>query len=199
MGFKCQKQNPPNLLQQDTCLPHIPRKQTVLQPTPGPIGTQWLEDLFCKPSQHNEPPIPGPSQSSKSQVPLHEDALTCEPEPEVSPTQSTKEPFGKSPLYFFYSYQLWLTPPFTISSSSHYSPLCHYHQEYALRLPLPQRSQPPPPLGNKLPPFPQWGLEGIYPLATNPNSSLSNHPRLNQQNLVGALPIAPHDSLHGCD
>ncbi|MBW0478619.1 hypothetical protein O181_018334 [Austropuccinia psidii MF-1] len=32
-----------------------------------------------------------PSQSSESQVPSHEDALTREPEPEVAPTQSTEE------------------------------------------------------------------------------------------------------------
>ncbi|MBW0560115.1 hypothetical protein O181_099830 [Austropuccinia psidii MF-1] len=35
-----------------------------------------------------------PSQSSESQVPSHEDALTCEPEPEVAPTQSTEENFA---------------------------------------------------------------------------------------------------------
>ncbi|MBW0554888.1 hypothetical protein O181_094603 [Austropuccinia psidii MF-1] len=50
-----------------------------------PHGTQWLEELF------REPPIPGPSPSSKPP----EDAPTCEPEPEVAPTQSTEEPFGK--------------------------------------------------------------------------------------------------------
>ncbi|MBW0525605.1 hypothetical protein O181_065320 [Austropuccinia psidii MF-1] len=37
----------------------------------------------------------------------HEDTLTCEPEPEVAPTQSTDEPFGKSPLDLFDSYQLF--------------------------------------------------------------------------------------------
>ncbi|MBW0583428.1 hypothetical protein O181_123143 [Austropuccinia psidii MF-1] len=181
MGFKHQKQNPPNLLQQDTCLPHIPCKQTLLQPTPGPIGTQWLEDLFCKPSQHNETPIPGPSQSSKSQVPLHEDALTCEPEPEV-PQHNPQRNLLLVPLL----------PAVSLSSR-----ICLLAPP--LHLPLPQRSQPPPPLGNKLPPFPQWGLAEIYQLANNPNSSLSNCPRLNQQNLVGELPIAPHDSLNGSD
>ncbi|MBW0554325.1 hypothetical protein O181_094040 [Austropuccinia psidii MF-1] len=42
-----------------------------------------------EPSQHNEPPIPGPSPSSEPP----EDVLTCEPEPEVAPTQSTEDPF----------------------------------------------------------------------------------------------------------
>ncbi|MBW0581484.1 hypothetical protein O181_121199 [Austropuccinia psidii MF-1] len=45
-------------------------------------------------SQHDEPPIPGPIQSSES----HEDTSTHEPQPEVSPTQSREEAFGKSPL-----------------------------------------------------------------------------------------------------
>ncbi|MBW0504306.1 hypothetical protein O181_044021 [Austropuccinia psidii MF-1] len=56
------------------------------QPTPGPSGTQWSEDLFCKPCQHNGPPIPGLSPP--------EDVATCEPEPEVAPTQSMEEPFA---------------------------------------------------------------------------------------------------------
>ncbi|MBW0551816.1 hypothetical protein O181_091531 [Austropuccinia psidii MF-1] len=51
-------------------------------------GTQWSENLSCDPSQHDEPPIPGPSPSSETP----EDVLTCEPEPEVAPTQSTEEP-----------------------------------------------------------------------------------------------------------
>ncbi|MBW0578188.1 hypothetical protein O181_117903 [Austropuccinia psidii MF-1] len=42
-----------------------------------------------KPSQTKEPPIPGPSPSSKPP----EDVLTCEPEPEVALVQSTEEPF----------------------------------------------------------------------------------------------------------
>ncbi|MBW0495675.1 hypothetical protein O181_035390 [Austropuccinia psidii MF-1] len=62
----------------------MPCKQTPRQPTPGPSGTQWLEELFCK------PPIPGPSPSSKPP----EDVPTCEAEPEVAPTQSTEEPFA---------------------------------------------------------------------------------------------------------
>ncbi|MBW0563996.1 hypothetical protein O181_103711, partial [Austropuccinia psidii MF-1] len=40
------------------------------------------------------------------------------PEPEVATTQSTEEPFGKSPLLFLHSYQLFLTFSLTISSSS---------------------------------------------------------------------------------
>ncbi|MBW0556577.1 hypothetical protein O181_096292 [Austropuccinia psidii MF-1] len=53
-------------------------------------GTQWSEDLFQETSQHNEPPIPGPIQSSES----HEDTSTHEPEPEVAPRQSREENFA---------------------------------------------------------------------------------------------------------
>ncbi|MBW0483012.1 hypothetical protein O181_022727 [Austropuccinia psidii MF-1] len=139
MGFKLQKQNKPNLPQQDSPVPIFPCEQTPRQPTPGPSGTQWSEDLFCgkqkkfhlistfdsseltlppfvEPSQTNEPPIPGPSPSSKP----HEDVPTCEPEPELAPTQSMEEPFGK--------HQLFLTFPLTISSSFHSTPLCNHHQ-----------------------------------------------------------------------
>ncbi|MBW0564932.1 hypothetical protein O181_104647 [Austropuccinia psidii MF-1] len=126
------EQNPPNPPQKETPVPCMPCEQTPWPPIPGPSGTQWSKDLFREPSQHKEPPI----QSSESQVPLHQDISTCEPEPEVAPTQSMEEPFG---------------------------------------------------------------LAGIYQLATNPNDSSSNHPRLNQPNLVEASPIAPHDSLCGCD
>ncbi|MBW0487299.1 hypothetical protein O181_027014 [Austropuccinia psidii MF-1] len=90
MGFKHQKQNPPNPPQQDSPVTCMPQKQPPRPPTPGLSGTQWLEDLFCEPSQHNEPPIPGPSQPSKP----HEDALTCRPEPEVAVMQSMEEPFA---------------------------------------------------------------------------------------------------------
>ncbi|MBW0578622.1 hypothetical protein O181_118337 [Austropuccinia psidii MF-1] len=78
----------------------MPRKQTLREPTPGPSGTQWWEDLSREPSKHNEPPIPGLSPSSEPP----EDILTHEPEPEVAPTQSMEDPFGKSPLLFLYSY-----------------------------------------------------------------------------------------------
>ncbi|MBW0546583.1 hypothetical protein O181_086298 [Austropuccinia psidii MF-1] len=80
-----------------------------------------------KPSQKDDPPIPSASQSSESQVPSHEDTSTYEPEPEVAPMQSMEEPFGNSPLYFLYSYQLSLTPPSTISSLARYSQLHHHH------------------------------------------------------------------------
>ncbi|MBW0583781.1 hypothetical protein O181_123496, partial [Austropuccinia psidii MF-1] len=72
-----------------TQMPNFPRKKTPRQPIPGPSGTQWSEELFREPSQTKEPPIPGPSPSSQPP----EDDTTCEPEPEVAPTQSTEEPF----------------------------------------------------------------------------------------------------------
>ncbi|MBW0547720.1 hypothetical protein O181_087435, partial [Austropuccinia psidii MF-1] len=75
--------------QKDSPVQCTPSKKTPQQPTPGPSGTQWSEDLFREPSQHNKPPIPGPSPSSKPP----EDIPTCEPEPEVAPTQSMEEPF----------------------------------------------------------------------------------------------------------
>ncbi|MBW0498372.1 hypothetical protein O181_038087 [Austropuccinia psidii MF-1] len=84
------KQNRPNPQQQDSPVPCMPCKQTPQPPTPGPSGTQWLEDLFYEPSQHNESPIPGSSQPSEP----HEDTLTCGPEPEVAPMQSMEEPLA---------------------------------------------------------------------------------------------------------
>ncbi|MBW0483099.1 hypothetical protein O181_022814 [Austropuccinia psidii MF-1] len=72
MGLKRQKQNPPNTPQQDSPVP-------------------------LEPSQYDEPPIPGPSKASEP----HEDPLTHEPEPEVAPTKSMEEPFGKSNFTFF--------------------------------------------------------------------------------------------------
>ncbi|MBW0500862.1 hypothetical protein O181_040577 [Austropuccinia psidii MF-1] len=69
----------------------MPRKQTQRQPNPGPSGTRWSEDLYHKPTQHNEAPIPGPSPSSEPP----EDIATCEPEPQVAPTQSMEEPFAR--------------------------------------------------------------------------------------------------------
>ncbi|MBW0560774.1 hypothetical protein O181_100489, partial [Austropuccinia psidii MF-1] len=74
---------------QDSPVSSLPREQTPPQPTPGPSGTQWSEDLFREPSQTDEPPIPGLSPSSQPP----EDKTTREPEPEVAPTQSTEEPF----------------------------------------------------------------------------------------------------------
>ncbi|MBW0473516.1 hypothetical protein O181_013231 [Austropuccinia psidii MF-1] len=96
----------------------MPCEQTLQEPTPGLSGTQWSEDLFPKPSQHNEPHIPSLSQSSESQVPSHEKASTCEPEPELVP----------------------LLPAPSLSSTIHpsASPLL-----FPLPPLLPQRSQPP--------------------------------------------------------
>ncbi|MBW0544258.1 hypothetical protein O181_083973 [Austropuccinia psidii MF-1] len=118
MVFKRQKffplrkeQNPPNPSQQDSPVPFMPHKKTPQQPTPGPSGTQWLEDLFCKPSQHNEPAIPGRSQPSKP----HEDALTCGPEPEVALKQSMEGPFG----YYFSFFIVFLFPNFSHPSFDH--------------------------------------------------------------------------------
>ncbi|MBW0575949.1 hypothetical protein O181_115664, partial [Austropuccinia psidii MF-1] len=69
--------------------PNFPREQTPPQPTPGPSGTQWSEELFREPSRIKELPIPGPSPSSQPP----EDNTTREPQPEVAPTLSTEEPF----------------------------------------------------------------------------------------------------------
>ncbi|MBW0490425.1 hypothetical protein O181_030140 [Austropuccinia psidii MF-1] len=103
-------------------VPSLPCEQNLRQPTPGLSGTQWSEDLFCskqpkfhlistfdssyltlppfvEPSRTNEPPILGPSPSSKP----HEEVPTCEPEPEVAPTQSMEEPFGDFQLHSFSS------------------------------------------------------------------------------------------------
>ncbi|MBW0537802.1 hypothetical protein O181_077517 [Austropuccinia psidii MF-1] len=85
------EQNPPNPPRQDSPIPHMPCKQTLRQPTPGPSGTQWLEDLSREPSQHHEPPLPGPSPSSEPP----ENVPTREPEPEVARTQSTEAPFAR--------------------------------------------------------------------------------------------------------
>ncbi|MBW0574649.1 hypothetical protein O181_114364 [Austropuccinia psidii MF-1] len=63
----------------------------------NPAATHsWPKDLSHEPSQHNEPPIPGLSPSTKPP----EDLATCRPEPEAAPTQSMEEPFGKSQLHF---------------------------------------------------------------------------------------------------
>ncbi|MBW0545757.1 hypothetical protein O181_085472 [Austropuccinia psidii MF-1] len=70
-------------------VPSLPHKQTAWKPTPGPSGTQWLENLFHKPSRTDEPPISGLSPSSEP----YEDISTCEPELEVAPKQSMEECF----------------------------------------------------------------------------------------------------------
>ncbi|MBW0517187.1 hypothetical protein O181_056902 [Austropuccinia psidii MF-1] len=72
------------------CALVLSHRLTSQQPTPGLSGTQWLEDLSREPSQRDEPPIPGPSPSSKPP----EDIPTCETEPEVAPMQSTEDPFA---------------------------------------------------------------------------------------------------------
>ncbi|MBW0564005.1 hypothetical protein O181_103720 [Austropuccinia psidii MF-1] len=90
-GIQTPKTKPTKSPQQDSPVPSLPRKQTLQQLTPGPSGTQWSGDLFCEPSQTDEPPIPGPSPSSKP----HEDVLTHEPEPEVALTQSMEETFAR--------------------------------------------------------------------------------------------------------
>ncbi|MBW0486164.1 hypothetical protein O181_025879 [Austropuccinia psidii MF-1] len=108
------EQKPPNTLQQDSPIPCMPHKNTLGQPTPGPSGTPWSEDLFhskkptfpfliltftsskltfppfVEPFQQNESPIPRPSQASEP----HEDALAHEPKPEVAPAQSMEKPFA---------------------------------------------------------------------------------------------------------
>ncbi|MBW0477639.1 hypothetical protein O181_017354 [Austropuccinia psidii MF-1] len=50
----------------------------------NPLQAQVALD---EPSQHDETPIPAPD----SQLPSHESDLTCEPEPEVAPTQKTED------------------------------------------------------------------------------------------------------------
>ncbi|MBW0533691.1 hypothetical protein O181_073406 [Austropuccinia psidii MF-1] len=189
-----QKQNPLNPPQQDSTVLHIPREQTPRQPTPGPSGTQWSEDLshgkqptlpspFVGPSQHNKPPIPGP-------IPFSEpprDIPTREPEPEVAPTQSMEDPFGKSPLLFLYSYQLFLTPPLIISSSSHYSLLHNHHRRYACQIPA-----------CVTPPSPHSHNDACQEF-TNFDDYSNHCPQINQPNLVGASPLAPHDSFCGCN
>ncbi|MBW0586285.1 hypothetical protein O181_126000, partial [Austropuccinia psidii MF-1] len=121
------KQNSPNPPRRDSPVPRLPCEQTLRQPTPGLSGTRWSEELFHEPSRTKEPPIPGRSPSSQPP----EDDTTCGPEPEVAPTQSTEEPFGKSQFHFSNSTQLFLTPPSTISILSHHPPLNHYHRRYA--------------------------------------------------------------------
>ncbi|MBW0540647.1 hypothetical protein O181_080362 [Austropuccinia psidii MF-1] len=125
------KQSPPNPPQQDSPIPCMPLEQTPQPPASGPSCTQWSEDLFCKPSQRNEPPIPGPSQPSKP----HEDVLTCEPEPEVAPTQSTKENFA---------FPATPTSVIIINNRPVGSPLPPLLPHRSL--PLPPRTQPSPPL-----------------------------------------------------
>ncbi|MBW0477208.1 hypothetical protein O181_016923 [Austropuccinia psidii MF-1] len=100
----------------------MPEEKSLWQPTPGPSGTQWSEDLFhskqqafpfpilalevnelnlppfVEPSQHNEPPVCTPTQPilGLSEVPQTGNNSTHDPEPEVALTQSMDYPFDKS-------------------------------------------------------------------------------------------------------
>ncbi|MBW0535689.1 hypothetical protein O181_075404, partial [Austropuccinia psidii MF-1] len=64
--------NPRDSNAKESPVPSMPCKQTLPQPAPGPSVTQSLEELFYEPLQPDEPPIPGPSQSSKP----HKDSPT---------------------------------------------------------------------------------------------------------------------------
>ncbi|MBW0554410.1 hypothetical protein O181_094125 [Austropuccinia psidii MF-1] len=44
------KTKPPEPPRQDSPVPSLPREQTPRQPTPGPSGTRWSEELFREPS-----------------------------------------------------------------------------------------------------------------------------------------------------
>ncbi|MBW0530850.1 hypothetical protein O181_070565 [Austropuccinia psidii MF-1] len=106
------------------------------KPRGNPLQARVAPD---EPSQTKEPPIPGPSPSSQPP----EDVTTRKPEPEVAPTQSMGEPFGKSPLLFLHSYQVFLTFSSTISSSSRHSLLDNYHCQYARWFPPPSAPKNP--------------------------------------------------------
>ncbi|MBW0579137.1 hypothetical protein O181_118852, partial [Austropuccinia psidii MF-1] len=107
------------------------------------------------PSQHHEPPIPGPSPSYKPP----EDVPTHEPEPEVAPTQSMEEPFGKSQLHFFNSSQLFLTPLCPATPCS-----------VIIINNTPVRS--PPPISTSPTPPPSTPTPGLPPIAAkNPTAS----------------------------
>ncbi|MBW0521188.1 hypothetical protein O181_060903 [Austropuccinia psidii MF-1] len=104
---------------------------------PANEGWQWQEEIKAWANWH---PWDSNAKRTYPAVSIQlspEDVLTCQPEPEVAPTQSTEDPFGKSPLLFLDSYQLFLTPPLIISSSSRYSPLRNHHQRYGRQIPPP--------------------------------------------------------------
>ncbi|MBW0523569.1 hypothetical protein O181_063284 [Austropuccinia psidii MF-1] len=73
-------------------IPCMPCKQTPQKPAPGPSGPQCELTFppFVEPSQHNEPPIPGPSQASEP----HEDPLTPNPATPASITIIDNMPVG---------------------------------------------------------------------------------------------------------
>ncbi|MBW0502975.1 hypothetical protein O181_042690 [Austropuccinia psidii MF-1] len=160
-------------------MPNLPCKQPPQQPTPGPSGTQWSEDLFrskqqkfhlistfgsseltlppfVEPSQSNEPCIPGQSPYSKP----HEDILTCEPETEVPPMQSMEEPFGKSQLYFFSSPFLQPSPACPAPPPSIII-INDMPVRSALVFPRDPSHCPQEP-NHLLPSFPRRGLQGIH-------------------------------------
>ncbi|MBW0523464.1 hypothetical protein O181_063179, partial [Austropuccinia psidii MF-1] len=76
----------------------------------GPIFTMschpWYSNTKKKPTEYALTTLTRsiyPSSEPPEGVP------TCEPEPEVAPTQSMEEPFGKSQIHFFNSSQLFLS------------------------------------------------------------------------------------------
>ncbi|MBW0514945.1 hypothetical protein O181_054660 [Austropuccinia psidii MF-1] len=145
------EQNPPNPPQQDSPVPHMPREQTPQQPTPGPSGTCWLEDLSREPSQTQEPPIPGPSPSSEPP----EDVPTCEQKSEVAPTQSTEEPLCKKLIHF-------LTLPNFSSPFLQPSPACPATPSSVIVInntPVGSRPSPPPTLPPSPPVPPPFAAE----------------------------------------
>ncbi|MBW0574887.1 hypothetical protein O181_114602 [Austropuccinia psidii MF-1] len=77
------KQNPPSPLQKDSPVQCLPCEH----PRGNPLQARVAPN---EPSQHNEPPLPGPNPSSKPP----EDVATRKPTPEVAPTQSMEEPFA---------------------------------------------------------------------------------------------------------
>ncbi|MBW0559846.1 hypothetical protein O181_099561 [Austropuccinia psidii MF-1] len=97
-GFKRQKQNPPNPPQQDSPIPSFLCEQTPRQPTPGPSGTRWSEELFRKPYRTEEPPIPGPSPSSQRPEDVETYHLQLVPPLPAQSLSSTIRPFDPPPL-----------------------------------------------------------------------------------------------------
>ncbi|MBW0523953.1 hypothetical protein O181_063668 [Austropuccinia psidii MF-1] len=117
----------------------MPCKQTPWQPTPGPSGTRWSEDLSHEPSQHNVPPIPGPSPSSKPPGDVPTSLLPSSPACPATPHS----------VIIIDNTPVGAPCPFSF-------PLCDPSlHSYPGSLPVPPRTPPPPPPGAKLPSFPQ--------------------------------------------
>ncbi|MBW0525003.1 hypothetical protein O181_064718 [Austropuccinia psidii MF-1] len=163
MGFKCEKPNQPNPLQQDSPVCLLPRQQ----PTPGLSGTQWLEDLF--PSKQPEFHLISTFDSSD---------LTFPPSLEPSQTDEPPIPARVHPPSHMRTFRLLVSLHPTPSSPSMICP-----------------SDPPPPS----PLIPTMTLTRISRLTTDLDDSSSHCSLIHQPNLVGALPIASHDSLCGCN